>query len=84
MYLAEDSFENGMLDYPHYTRPEVYLDPISGALYPVPPILLSGHHREVGLWRHQQALKRTQELRPDLLPGKKINRDICPEDKLNI
>lgn len=58
----EDSFEQGILDCPHYTRPEVFEG------HPVPPILLSGHHKEIANWRLQQALKKTREVRPDLLP----------------
>jgi tRNA (guanine37-N1)-methyltransferase len=58
---AEDSFEGGLLDCPHYTRPEVF----QGCS--VPNVLLSGNHQEIAKWRHEQALKKTQEIRPDLL-----------------
>jgi tRNA (guanine37-N1)-methyltransferase len=58
---AEDSFVNGLLDCPHYTRPEVYEG------MPVPPILLSGHHEQIRQWRLKQALIRTWERRPELL-----------------
>ncbi|HET7649456.1 MAG TPA: tRNA (guanosine(37)-N1)-methyltransferase TrmD [Gammaproteobacteria bacterium] len=58
---AEDSFVNGLLDYPHYTRPEV-LDERG-----VPDVLLSGDHAAIRRWRHQQALGRTWLRRPDLL-----------------
>lgn len=58
---AEDSFSEGLLDCPHYTRPELY----DGL--PVPPILLSGHHGEIAEWRRAQALRRTLDRRPDLL-----------------
>lgn len=58
----EDSFENGLLDCPHYTRPEVF----EGK--EVPPVLLSGNHQEIAKWRREQALKKTREVRPDLLP----------------
>jgi len=58
---VEDSFAAGLLDCPHYTRPEV-LDGKS-----VPPVLLSGHHEEIRRWRLQQSLLRTQQRRPDLL-----------------
>jgi len=57
----EDSFFNGLLDYPHYTRPPIY-DGMS-----VPDVLLEGHHRRIDQWRRKQALKRTSLLRPDLL-----------------
>ena len=57
----QDSFVNGLLDCPHYTRPEVY----EGA--PVPAVLLSGNHAEIGRWRLKQALGRTWQRRPELL-----------------
>jgi len=57
----QDSFMEGILDYPHYTRPEVFRD------IAVPPILLSGHHARVLAWRRREALRRTLEVRPDLL-----------------
>ena len=57
----EDSFVDGLLDYPHYTRPEVY------AGLEVPAVLLSGHHANIVDWRRQRALLATREKRPDLL-----------------
>jgi tRNA (guanine37-N1)-methyltransferase len=57
----EDSHAEGLLEYPHYTRPPVYRG------YAVPEVLLSGHHAEIVRWRRQQALRRTWERRPDLL-----------------
>jgi tRNA (guanine37-N1)-methyltransferase len=57
----EDSFENGMLDCPHYTRPEVFES------QPVPEVLLSGHHQKIALWRTEKALEKTRRMRPDLL-----------------
>lgn len=59
--VGEDSFENGRLDWPHYTRPEVFEDK------KVPEVLLSGHHLKILEWRQQQALKKTGRVRPDLL-----------------
>ncbi|MBA2632723.1 MAG: tRNA (guanosine(37)-N1)-methyltransferase TrmD [Chloroflexi bacterium] len=56
-----DSFASGLLEYPQYTRPEVFEG------LPVPPVLLSGHHGEVDRWRRREALRRTLERRPDLL-----------------
>ncbi|MBX9578616.1 MAG: tRNA (guanosine(37)-N1)-methyltransferase TrmD [Chthoniobacterales bacterium] len=56
-----DSFSEGLLDYPHYTRPENYKG------WQVPPILLSGNHQAIAAWRHQQAVEATSEKRPDLL-----------------
>lgn len=58
---VEDSFVNGLLDSPHYTRPEVY----EGE--PVPAILLGGHHAEIQKWRRQRALDATLTKRPDLI-----------------
>ena len=58
---AEDSFEQGMLDWPHYTRPELFEE------RPVPPVLLSGNHAEIAAWRKQQALEKTRRVRPELL-----------------
>ena len=58
---AEDSFVNGLLDCPHYTRPETH----EGMT--VPPVLLGGHHAEIVKWRRQQMLRATAAKRPDLL-----------------
>jgi tRNA (guanine37-N1)-methyltransferase len=60
---AQDSFAEGLLDCPHYTRPEQ----IEGLR--VPAVLLSGNHQQIRRWREQQALGRTWERRPDLLRG---------------
>jgi tRNA (guanine37-N1)-methyltransferase len=59
----DDSFSNGLLEYPQYTRPEVFRG------MKVPDILLSGDHAKIAQWRRQQALERTQEWRPDLPKG---------------
>lgn len=56
-----ESFSRGLLDHPHYTRPEIY----NGEA--VPPVLLSGNHREIARWRQQQAEAATATRRPDLL-----------------
>jgi tRNA (guanine37-N1)-methyltransferase len=57
----EDSFEDGLLEYPHYTRPRVFRD------QEVPAVLLSGDHEKIRLWRRTESLRRTLERRPDLL-----------------
>ncbi len=57
---GDESFENGLLEYPQYTRPSVFLDK------EVPEVLLSGHHENIRKWRHEQSVKRTKERRPDL------------------
>jgi tRNA (guanine37-N1)-methyltransferase len=59
--VENDSFYNGLLDFPHYTKPAVF----EGLA--VPTVLLSGNHAEIEKWRKAQALARTQDLRPDLL-----------------
>ncbi|MFH1362562.1 MAG: tRNA (guanosine(37)-N1)-methyltransferase TrmD [bacterium] len=59
--VKNDSFHNGLLDYPSYTKPEDF----EGKK--VPSVLLSGNHREIAKWRAEQALKITLERRPDLL-----------------
>ena len=58
--LLEESFEDGLLEYPHYTRPRVFED------QSVPEVLLSGHHGEVAAWRWAQRKQVTQKMRPDL------------------
>ena len=58
-----ESFENGLLEYPQYTRPEIWRDKR------VPEVLLSGHHANIEKWRQKQSLLRTKERRPDLLDG---------------
>ena len=57
---GDESFENGLLEYPQYTRPPVFLDK------EVPEVILSGHHENIRKWRHEQSVKRTKERRPDL------------------
>ncbi|MCK4294353.1 MAG: tRNA (guanosine(37)-N1)-methyltransferase TrmD [Planctomycetes bacterium] len=57
----DDSFSNGILEYPQYTRPETFRD------MKVPDILLSGDHAKIAQWRRDQALERTKKWRPDLL-----------------
>ncbi len=61
----QDSFSDGLLEGPQYSRPEL-LD-LSGASAPVPPVLLSGHHAEVARWRREQSLALTARRRPDLI-----------------
>jgi tRNA (guanine37-N1)-methyltransferase len=65
----DDSFVDGLLEYPHYTRPEEYRG------WRVPPELLSGNHALIAKWRRQQALERTRKQRPDLLQDKKSDND---------
>ncbi|MFA5370742.1 MAG: tRNA (guanosine(37)-N1)-methyltransferase TrmD [Sideroxydans sp.] len=64
----QDSFVQGLLDCPHYTRPEIYHG--EG----VPDVLMSGHHAEIEQWRLKQALGRTAERRPDLLAKRRLTK----------
>jgi len=59
--LSEESFENNLLEYPHYTRPAIFQG------MKVPQVLLSGNHKKIQEWRKAQSLSRTKKLRPDLL-----------------
>lgn len=64
-----DSFEDGLLEYPQYTRPADYRG------WSVPDILLSGHHEQVRRWRRKESLRRTRALRPDLLTTAKLTEE---------
>lgn len=66
----QDSFVDGLLDCPHYTRPQQHEE-----LGEVPPVLLSGDHARIRRWRRQQSLGRTWLRRPDLLTGKLFSQD---------
>ena len=59
--LVEESHENGLLEYPSYTKPSVWRE------VEVPPVLLSGNHGAISTWRHEQQIERTRRVRPDLL-----------------
>ncbi len=65
----QDSYENGLLDCPHYTRPE-HFDGLS-----VPQVLLNGNHEAIRRWRLKQSLGRTWQRRPDLLEGRELSRE---------
>lgn len=71
----QDSFSDGLLDCPHYTRPEE-LDGL-----PVPRVLLSGDHEKIRLWRLVQSLQRTKQRRPDLLQNLKNNLALTDEQE---
>ena len=66
---VEDSFADGLLDCPHYTRPEVYGE------RQVPPVLLSGNHAEIRKWRLMQALGATWLKRPDILTARELSKE---------
>ena len=65
----EDSFYNGLLEYPQYTRPREFQG------MEVPEIILSGDHAKINRWRHKQSIKNTLERRPDLLRNKELSKD---------
>jgi len=60
--LTEESHEDGLLEYPSYTKPAQWRD------LEVPDVLLSGNHGAIAAWRSEQQVTRTREVRPDLLP----------------
>ncbi len=66
---SQDSFYDGLLDCPHYTRPELYEGQV------VPAVLMSGNHAEIGRWRLKQALGRTWKRRPDLMRQRKLTEE---------
>ncbi len=66
--LVDESFERGLLEYPHYTRPANFRG------IKVPNVLLSGHHKELQEWRMKESLKITKENRPDLINKQKHNK----------
>jgi tRNA (guanine37-N1)-methyltransferase len=59
--IAEESHEQSLVEYPHFTRPAVFRDQA------VPAVLFSGHHANIERWRREQAIRRTARRRPDLL-----------------
>ncbi|MBQ7164483.1 MAG: tRNA (guanine(37)-N(1))-methyltransferase, partial [Clostridia bacterium] len=58
---SQESFSDGMLEYPHYTRPQEFMG------LKVPEVLVSGNHAEVDKWRRERSMEITKKLRPDLL-----------------
>lgn len=74
---VEDSFVNGLLDCPHYTRPEEYAGVV------VPSVLLGGHHAQIEKWRHERALVVTAQKRPDLIAKARQEGLLsCADEKL--
>lgn len=65
---VHESFEGGLLEHPHYTRPQVF----EGA--EIPEVLTSGNHGAIEKWRREQAVKLTRERRPDLLPAQPVTK----------
>ena len=75
----QDSFEQGLLDCPHYSRPEILATP-EGEL-PVPPVLLSGHHKDIARWRREQSLALTARRRPDLIAAARAAGQLTKADE---
>lgn len=69
-----ESFENGLLEYPQYSRPEEWMGK------KVPEVLLSGHHKKIEEWRKEQSVKRTMERRPDLLSEVNHNKELIKKE----
>jgi tRNA (guanine37-N1)-methyltransferase len=72
---SQDSFAGGLLDFPHYTRPEMFRG------VSVPPVLLSGHHARIARWRRDQALAATASRRPDLLAQARRDGHLDADDE---
>ncbi len=66
---ADDSFKNGLLEHPQYTRPEIFKN------IEVPPVLLSGHHKEVDKWRKRESIKKTFENMEEILDGSSLDKE---------
>ena len=67
--IKEESFSNNMLEYPQYTRPEIFLN------QKVPEVLLSGHHENIRKWRRKESLKNTYKKRPELLKNIELSKE---------
>ena len=74
---AEESFAEGLLEYPQYTRPQVW----EGR--PIPEVLLSGDHGKIAAWRHAEAERLTRERRPDLWAARLAGRGPSPRGRNN-
>ena len=75
----QDSFGDGLIEGPHYSRPEHLL--IDGDALPVPPVLLSGHHGQIARWRREQALALTARRRPELIVQARAQGRMSPQDE---
>jgi tRNA (guanine37-N1)-methyltransferase len=75
----QDSFEQGLLDCPHYSRPELLATP-AGEL-PVPPVLLSGHHKDIARWRRERSLTLTAARRPDMIVAARAAGQLTKADE---
>jgi tRNA (guanine37-N1)-methyltransferase len=75
----QDSFSDGLLDCPHYSRPEVLGQGADAR--PVPPVLLSGHHADIARWRRERSLELTARRRPDLIAAARAAGRLTPADE---
>lgn len=75
----QDSFSDGLLDCPHYSRPELLQDGVAES--PVPPVLLSGHHAEIARWRRERSLELTARRRPDLIAAARAAGELGADDE---
>jgi len=75
----QDSFSDGLLDCPHFSRPEVLSTPQGQSA--VPPVLLSGHHAEIARWRRQRSLELTARRRPDLIVAARVAGRLSAADE---
>ena len=72
--LLEESFSNNLLEYPHYTRPQVWVDSL-GKKHDVPEVLTSGHHSNIKKWRLNKSIEKTKKIRPDIYIKKEQKED---------
>ena len=72
--LLEESFSSNLLEYPHYTRPQIWKDSL-GNKHDVPEVLTSGHHSNIKKWRQDKSVEKTKKIRPDLYSKKEQEQD---------
>jgi tRNA (guanine37-N1)-methyltransferase len=79
----QDSFSDGLLDCPHYSRPEHLVDDVNGEMGggDVPAVLLSGHHAQIARWRREQSLRITAARRPDLIVSARQSGRLSKDDE---
>jgi tRNA (guanine37-N1)-methyltransferase len=78
----QDSFSDGLLEGPHYSRPELLK--VDGVELPVPAVLLSGHHGHIARWKRERALEVTAEKRPDLIAAARQAGHLSPADERHL
>jgi len=77
----QDSFSDGLLDCPHYSRPEVLPGAEGAADQSVPPVLMSGHHAQIARWRREQQLALTARRRPELIEAARARGELSKKDE---